>query len=71
MNCHAAARDVEIASIESSLEIGLDLQGLPGLPDDVREGYGNISVTLRARTSNSDAAGQLEELTTEEGATHG
>jgi hypothetical protein len=59
---HAAARGIEIESIESSLEGDLDLRGFLGLSDDVRKGYSGIRVRMRAATSATPA--QLKELAT-------
>jgi uncharacterized OsmC-like protein len=58
---HAAARGIQIESIESRLEGDLDLQGFLGLSDQVRRGYKQIRVNF---TIKSDApAKDLEELT--------
>ena len=40
----AAARGIEIESIESSLEGDIDIQGFLGLSEDVRKGYQGIRV---------------------------
>lgn len=58
---HAAARGIQIESVESRLEGDLDLQGFLGLSDGIRRGYKAIRVHF---TIQSDAsAAQLEELT--------
>jgi uncharacterized OsmC-like protein len=58
---HAAARGIQVESIESKLEGDLDLQGFLGLSDHVRRGYKQIRVNF---TIKSDApAKDLEELT--------
>lgn len=58
---HAAARGIQIESIESSLEGDLDLQGFLGLSEQVRRGYKQIRASF---TIKSDAsAEQLEALT--------
>ena len=46
MALHAAARGIEIDSVESKLEGGIDLQGFLGLNDKVRNGYQQIKVTF-------------------------
>jgi uncharacterized OsmC-like protein len=43
----AAARDVELTSIESTLAGELDARGAFGLADDVRNGFEHISATFR------------------------
>lgn len=58
---HAAARDIHIESVESTLEGDLDLQGFLGLSDQVRPGYKEIRVRF---TIKADApAEELEKLT--------
>lgn len=58
---HAAARGIQVASIESKLEGDLDLRGFLGLSDQVRRGYKQIRVNF---TIKSDASAKdLEELT--------
>ena len=58
---HAAARGIQIESIESKLEGDLDLQGFLGLSEQVRKGYKQIRASF---TIKSDAsAEQLEALT--------
>jgi uncharacterized OsmC-like protein len=47
MALHAAARGIEVDSIESSLEGDLDVQGFLGLDDSVRNGYQNIRVNFK------------------------
>ena len=44
MVLHAAAREMEIESIESTFEGDLDVQGFLGLNKDVRNGYQQIKV---------------------------
>jgi uncharacterized OsmC-like protein len=56
----AAAQGIRLDSVESTLEGQLDLQGMLGLSDEVRNGYRNIRVGFRVRGDASDA--QLEEL---------
>lgn len=43
----AAARGIRLTRVESSLEGHIDLRGLLGLSDTVRNGYERISVTFR------------------------
>lgn len=43
----AAARGVTLKSIESSIEGNIDLQGILGLSDEVRNGYENIKVNIK------------------------
>lgn len=57
---HAAARGIEIETIESSLEGDIDIQGFLGLSDEVPRGYQSIRVKMRVK---SDApAEKLAEL---------
>lgn len=53
MAYHAAARGIEIASIESKLEGDLDLRGFLGLSDEVRKGYREIRVDFRVQSDAS------------------
>jgi uncharacterized OsmC-like protein len=46
MALHAAARGIEIESIESKFEGDLDVQGFLGLNDKIRQGYQQIRVTF-------------------------
>lgn len=57
---HAAARGIEIEAIDSQLEGDLDLRGFLGLSNDVRKGYSEVRVRMRARTDASPDA--LREL---------
>lgn len=43
----AAARGVKLTSVESTVEGEMDLRGILGLSDDVRNGYSNIRVDFR------------------------
>lgn len=43
----ASARGIELTSVESRLEGDLDLRGLLGLSDEVRNGFERIRVTFR------------------------
>jgi uncharacterized OsmC-like protein len=57
---HAAARGIELESVESSYEGDLDLRGFLGLSDQVRNGYEQVRVTFRIK---ADATrDELEEL---------
>lgn len=42
----AAARGVKLTSVESKIEGDMDLQGILGLSDDVRNGYQQLRVTF-------------------------
>jgi len=57
---HAAARNIRIDAIESSLEGDLDLRGFLGLSDEVRKGYKTIRVNFRVKSEASPAT--LREL---------
>ncbi len=57
---HASARGIQIEEIESTFEGDIDLQGLLGLSDKVRNGYREIRVTFKIK---ADAPREtLEEL---------
>ena len=43
----ASARGVELTSVESSVEGDMDLQGILGLSDEVRNGYEGIRIDFR------------------------
>jgi uncharacterized OsmC-like protein len=60
MALHAAARGIEIESIESKFEGDLDVQGFLGLSDQVRNGYEQIRVVFDIKGDLSDA--QKQEL---------
>lgn len=57
---HAAARGVELESVESKLEGDLDLHGFLGLAENIRNGYQNIRVTFRIKGDAPEET--LEEL---------
>ena len=42
----AAARGVKLTSVESTIEGDMDLQGILGLSDEVRNGYQNLKLTF-------------------------
>jgi uncharacterized OsmC-like protein len=45
----AAARGIELESVESTVEGDLDVQGLLGLSDDVRNGYQGIRMSFKVK----------------------
>ena len=49
----AAARDINLESLDISLEGDLDLRGFLGVSDEVRPGYQNIKVTCRIKSDAS------------------
>jgi uncharacterized OsmC-like protein len=57
---HAAARGIEIGSVESTLEGDIDLRGFLGISPDVRKGYREIRVKMRVKSKGSPAV--LREL---------
>jgi uncharacterized OsmC-like protein len=57
---HAAARGIQIEELESKLEGDIDLRGFLGLSPDIRKGYQNIRVTMRAKSNATPE--QLREL---------
>ena len=57
---HAAARGIQLETVESTLEGDLDVQGFLGLSDKVRRGYKEIRVRFAIKSNAS--AEQLEEL---------
>jgi uncharacterized OsmC-like protein len=60
MALHAAARGIEIESIESRYEGDIDVQGFLGLSDQVRNGYQQIRVTFDIKGNLTDE--QKQEL---------
>lgn len=46
---HASASGVKVEELDISLEGDMDLQGLLGISDDVRNGYENIRITIRVK----------------------
>lgn len=50
----AAARDINLESLDISLEGDLDLRGFLGVSDDVRPGYQSIKVTCRIKSDASE-----------------
>ncbi|MDH5676789.1 MAG: OsmC family protein [Myxococcales bacterium] len=50
----AAARGVDLEEVESSVEGAIDLQGLLGLNDDVRNGYQGIKLSFKVKGDASE-----------------
>lgn len=50
----AAARGVELYEVESVVEGDIDLQGILGLSDEVRNGFQNIRIDFKVRGDASD-----------------
>lgn len=59
---HAAARGVHIRRVESRFDGDLDVRGLLGLSDEVRNGYRQIRVVFRVEADAPDE--MIEELVT-------
>jgi uncharacterized OsmC-like protein len=57
---HAAARGIEIAEVESTIEGEVDVRGFLGLDESVRNGFQNIQLTLAVQADVTDE--QLQEL---------
>jgi uncharacterized OsmC-like protein len=53
MAYHAAARGLEIQAIDSELEGDLDLRGFLGISPEVRKGYREVRVKMRAKSQAS------------------
>lgn len=51
---HAAARGIHLDSVESKLEGNLDVRGMLGMTDEVRNGYEGIRVTFKVTGDASD-----------------
>jgi uncharacterized OsmC-like protein len=51
----ASARGVDLTSVEARIEGDVDVRGLLGLSDDVRNGYQQMRVTFRIAGDASDA----------------
>lgn len=56
----AAARGINLESLDISLEGDLDLRGFLGISDDVRPGYQSIKITCRIKSDASEE--KLSEL---------
>jgi uncharacterized OsmC-like protein len=54
MMLHAAANNISVDHVESSLEGDLDVQGFLGLDESVRNGYQNIRVNFRIEGDLTD-----------------
>ena len=52
---HAAARNIAVEAIDSSLDGDIDLRGFLGLSEEVRKGYSAIRVRMRVKTKASPA----------------
>ena len=52
----AAARGIELTEVESTVEGDIDLLGILGLSDEVRNGYEQLRVHFRIRGDADDAA---------------
>lgn len=57
---HASAQGVKIDEVESTLEGELDIQGLLGMSDKVRNGYEGINVTFKIKADAPEE--KLQEL---------
>ncbi|MGD9672222.1 MAG: OsmC family protein [Candidatus Nitrosocosmicus sp.] len=51
---HAAAQGIKIEKVESTLSGDLDIQGLLGMSEKVRNGYEKIKVTFRVKADASE-----------------
>jgi uncharacterized OsmC-like protein len=56
----AAARGIELESVESSVEGEMDMRGILGLSDEVRNGYQNLTVNFTIK--GNAPADKLEKL---------
>lgn len=52
---HAAIKGVQIEELESEVEGDIDLRGFLGLSDEVRNGFQNIRIKLRAKADVPEA----------------
>src|SRR4051794_37202946 len=57
----AAARGVNLSEVESTVEGDIDLLGILGLSDEVRNGYQQIRVSFKLRGDDPDKLRQLVE----------
>jgi uncharacterized OsmC-like protein len=57
----AAARGVNLTEVESTVEGDIDLLGILGLSNEVRNGYQGIKVTFRVRGDDPDKLRQVVE----------
>lgn len=61
---HAAARGIALEGLEATVEGDLDAQGVLGLNDNVRPGYGQIRVTIKVTGDfDEDQLAELADLT--------
>jgi uncharacterized OsmC-like protein len=51
---HAAARGVKVEELSIELEAELDLRGILGVSEEVRNGYSRIDITFRVKADASD-----------------
>jgi uncharacterized OsmC-like protein len=51
---HAASEEIKIDAIESKLEGDIDLRGLLGISENVRNGFENIRVTFKIKASETE-----------------
>ena len=56
----ASARGIELESVESTIEGNIDLRGILGLSDDVRNGYQDIQANFRIK--GNAPADELEKI---------
>jgi len=57
----AAARGVNLASVESTVEGDIDLNGILGLSDDVRNGYEQIRISFKLRGDDPEKLAKVVE----------
>jgi len=57
----AAARGVNLESVESSVEGDIDLNGILGLSDDVRNGYEQIRISFKLRGDDPEKLAKIVE----------
>jgi uncharacterized OsmC-like protein len=61
---HAAARGIALEGVETTIDGDVDLRGFLGLDDDVRPGYQQIRVTIKASGDlDDDQIAELASLT--------
>lgn len=59
---HAAARGIEIESLETSIEGDIDVRGFTGISNEVPRGYQKIRVKMRVKSDTDVDAEKLAEL---------
>ena len=57
----AAARGVNLESVESTVEGDIDLNGILGLSDDVRNGYEQIRISFKLRGDDPEKLAKVVE----------